>query len=292
MHNIIIQALSSCRVPVLAVPSAARLQSGEVHVWEVQEITFEAGARYANPYADVDCWVELEGPGFRGASTASGMAAAPSRCASSPRSPANGAGARARNRRRCGLNGCAESFARSPGATRRSRRTRTAAASCAPARTATRCATPMARRSSWSGTPGWPHRPGGCRGKGARRRRTMCPAEGISFEEAVAWRKRQGFNSSPSSRPFPTGRPIIAAPPSPTRTAFSCAMRGRNSAHWAPNAKISTADGATTTAKDMHDEQGNRPFEVFADREGLANFDRINPRVLPQPRSQDAASVG
>jgi hypothetical protein len=31
--------------------------------------------------------------------------------------------------------------------------------------------------------------------------------------------------------------------------------------YWAPNAKISTADGATTTAKDMHDEQGNRPFE-------------------------------
>jgi hypothetical protein len=27
----------------------------------------------------------------------------------------------------------------------------------------------------------------------------------------------------------------------------------------------------------MQDEAGNRPFEVFADREGLANFDRINP---------------
>jgi hypothetical protein len=30
----------------------------------------------------------------------------------------------------------------------------------------------------------------------------------------------------------------------------------------------------------MHDEQGNRPFEVFADREGLANFDRINPKYF------------
>ena len=30
----------------------------------------------------------------------------------------------------------------------------------------------------------------------------------------------------------------------------------------------------------MHDEQGNRPFEVFADREGLANFDRINPQYF------------
>ena len=43
----------------------ARLQSGEVHVWEVQEITFAAAGNYANPYVDVECWVELEGPGFQ-----------------------------------------------------------------------------------------------------------------------------------------------------------------------------------------------------------------------------------
>ena len=30
----------------------------------------------------------------------------------------------------------------------------------------------------------------------------------------------------------------------------------------------------------MHDEQGNRPFEVLADREGMANFDRINPQYF------------
>src|SRR5215204_2201213 len=43
----------------------ARLQSGEVHVWEVQEITFATARDYANPYVEVECWVELEGPGFR-----------------------------------------------------------------------------------------------------------------------------------------------------------------------------------------------------------------------------------
>ena len=43
----------------------ARLQSGEVHVWEVQEITFAAAGNYTNPYADVECWVDLEGPGFQ-----------------------------------------------------------------------------------------------------------------------------------------------------------------------------------------------------------------------------------
>ena len=41
------------------------LLRGEVHVWQVQEITLAAARDYANPYADVECWIELEGPGFR-----------------------------------------------------------------------------------------------------------------------------------------------------------------------------------------------------------------------------------
>src|SRR3954471_18338305 len=42
----------------------AALVSGEVHVWETQEIMFLATQNYSNPYAEVDCWIELEGPGF------------------------------------------------------------------------------------------------------------------------------------------------------------------------------------------------------------------------------------
>jgi len=47
-----------------AVCSAARLQSGEIRVWQMQEITFEAERDYPNPYTDVDVWIELKGPGF------------------------------------------------------------------------------------------------------------------------------------------------------------------------------------------------------------------------------------
>ena len=108
----------------------------------------------------------------------------------------------------------------------------------------------------------------------------MCRREGISFEEAVAWRKRQGFNSISFIAAFPNW----AADEHGATFANKDGVYLRNAwekfGSWAPNAKISTADGATTTAKDMHDEQGNRPFEVFADREGLANFDRINPRYF------------
>ncbi len=43
----------------------ARLQSGEVHVWDTQEISFEAARDYANPYVDVTVWIELSGPGFK-----------------------------------------------------------------------------------------------------------------------------------------------------------------------------------------------------------------------------------
>src|SRR3954454_10472465 len=43
---------------------AARLNNGEVHVWETQEITLKSGRDYTNPYTDVDCWIELSGPNF------------------------------------------------------------------------------------------------------------------------------------------------------------------------------------------------------------------------------------
>src|SRR5688500_2603723 len=43
----------------------ARLQSGEVYVWEMQEITLAATRDHANPYVEVECWVDLEGPGFK-----------------------------------------------------------------------------------------------------------------------------------------------------------------------------------------------------------------------------------
>ena len=36
----------------------------EVHVWEKVELTFHAQNQYANPYTNVEVWVDLKGPGF------------------------------------------------------------------------------------------------------------------------------------------------------------------------------------------------------------------------------------
>jgi hypothetical protein len=113
--------------------------------------------------------------------------------------------------------------------------------------------------------------------KGARAADDYVPAEGISFEEAVAWRKRQGFNSVSFIAAFPNWAADEHGATYANKDGVFLRNAWEKFGHWAPNAKISTADGATTTGKDMHDESGNRPFEVFADREGLANFDRINP---------------
>ena len=47
-----------------AVPARAALSQDQAHVWEMQEIILQAQHDYANPYVDVQCWIELKGPGF------------------------------------------------------------------------------------------------------------------------------------------------------------------------------------------------------------------------------------
>ena len=105
----------------------------------------------------------------------------------------------------------------------------------------------------------------------------MVPGPGLSFEDAVAWRKRQGFNSVSFIAAFPNwdadshGATFANADGVYLRNAWE------KFGFWAPDATVSTADGATTTAKDMADESGHRPFAVLPDREGMADFDRLEP---------------
>ena len=35
-----------------------------IHTWELKEIELTASGKYANPYTDVECWLDLKGPGF------------------------------------------------------------------------------------------------------------------------------------------------------------------------------------------------------------------------------------
>jgi len=50
-------------IAALALPIAAATPA-EVHVWEKVELTLHAKNQYANPYTNVEVWVDLKGPGF------------------------------------------------------------------------------------------------------------------------------------------------------------------------------------------------------------------------------------
>jgi len=280
MRSTTLTILASLLISMLAQDAQARLKSGEVHAWELQEITLAAARDYANPYVEVECWVELEGPDFRrrvygfwdGRRTfkVRVVATAPGqwswRVGSNQPEDTGLAGAGsfravAWSEAELSVNANRRGFVR---ASENGHALRYADG------------TPFfLTGDTWLAASTWR-----LPWKGVQPANDYVPAEGISFEEAVAWRKRQGFNSISFIAAFPNWAADEHGATFANKDGVFLRNAWEKFGHWAPNAKISTADGATTTAKDMHDEQGNRPFEIFADREGLANFDRINPNYF------------
>jgi len=257
---------------------ADALERGEVHVWEAQEITFQSAREYANPYADVTSWIELEGPGF--AKRVYGfwdgdrtykvrfVATAPGewhwRASSNhPDDP--------------GLNGGSGSlravaWTDAEKLTNANRHGFLRASANGHALQHADGTPFFLVGDTWLAASTWrlPWSGGDVAGD-------YQPGPGISFQEAVAWRKRQGFNSISFIAAFPNWASDHRGATFKNADGVSLRNAWEKFGHWAPDAAISTADGATTTAKDMHDEAGNRPFAVFADRDGLADFDHLNP---------------
>jgi hypothetical protein len=279
MASLSVRFLSlACFALACAAPVGAALQSGEVHVWETQEITLQSAKDYANPYTDVECWIELEGPGFArrvhgfwdGGRTfkVRFVATAPGewRWQSGSNQPDD-----------YGLNAGRGRLRAVPWteAEEQENANRRGFVRATPNGRALQYAdgTPFFMLGdTWLAAATWrlPWR-------SAWPAPDYVPASGISFEEAVAYRKRQAFNSISFIAAFPNwdadhhGATFANADGVYLRNAWE------KFGHWAADARITTSDGALTTAKDMADEHGNRPFEVLADREGLANFDRLNP---------------
>ena len=98
------------------------------------------------------------------------------------------------------------------------------------------------------------------------------PGPGVTFQQAVAYRKRQGFNSVSMIAAFPTW----ASDQYPATYADSNGVFFRNA--W--EAFGVTVQGDRPTAKAMHDERGYRPFEILPNRQGLPDFDRIVPQYF------------
>lgn len=108
------------------------------------------------------------------------------------------------------------------------------------------------------------------------------PAPGIGFEDAVAFRKQQGFNSVSMIAAFPNWE----ADKNPSTYANEDGIFLRNA--WEKfgydvNDEVGTdASGGlsywgTFTAKNMRDEYGHLPFAMSAEHEDVSDFTRINP---------------
>ncbi len=257
---------------------AARLERGEVHVWECQEITLSSAREYANPYTEVVCWIDLEGPGLAkrvygfwdGGSTFKirFVATVPGdwRWKTASNQPGDS-----------GLNGGTggvRAVAWTDEEKQANPNRRGFLRACAEGHTLQYAdGTPFfLLGDTWLAGSTWrlPYR-------GVRASADYTPGPGISFEEAVAWRKRQGFNSISLIAAFPNWAADHRGATFKNSDGVFLRNAWEKFGSWAPGAAITTDDGATTTAKDMHDEAGHRPFAVFADREGLADFDRIEP---------------
>jgi hypothetical protein len=254
-------------------PACAASAQTTAHVWELQEIELRAARHYPNPYADVECWVELSGPGFSGrvygfwdggaVYRVRVVATAPGRWrwTSGSNQPADQ-----------GLNGRSGSFTarKWTDAEKRQNPNRRGFLRATPNGHALEYAdgTPFfLLGDTWLGAATWrlPL-------TDARDTPDSTPGPGVTFQQAVAFRRRQGFNSVSMIAAFPTW----ASDQYPATYADSNGVYYRNA--WEEFGVA--APGGQPTAKSMHDEHGYRPFEILPGRQGLPNYDRIVPEYF------------
>ena len=259
-----------------ATPASAGLKRGEAHVWDLQEIVLQSQKTYANPYTDVTVWIDLKGPGFakrvygfwdggrtfkiRFVATAPGAWSWTSHSDHGDDGGLNdGSGA---------LEAVAWTAAEIKANPNRHGFVRAAGHALQYAD-----GTPFfIVGDTWLAASTWrlPL-------TGAAIDAGYVPGPGIGFEQAVGYRRRQGFNSISFIAAFPNW--AADAHGATYTDAHGVAIRNawEKFGVWAPGAKITTADGATTTAKNMEDETGNTPFAMLRPDDGLSDFDKLNP---------------
>jgi hypothetical protein len=267
-----------CACAVRPSPVLAALLSGEVHVWEVQEVILESSRNYENPYAEVVCWMELSGAGFQKRVYGFWDGGRTFRIRFVTTSPGEWRWVIGSNQPDdAGLSngrGTLRAVDWTEAEKKQNINRRGFLRTTANGRALQHAdGTPFFMiGDTWLAASTWrlPWR-------GVRPETDYVPGPGISFEEAVAWRKRQGYNSISFIAAFPNWEADYHGATYANADGVYLRNAWEKFGHWAANAVISTADGAITTAKDMADENGERPFAVVPDREGLADFDRINP---------------
>ena len=257
-----------------------------VHVWEMHEITLTAGQEYDNYYTDVTCWVELIGPNFServygfwdGGNTFKVRVIATEAGEWSWTSGSNQTDDE-------GLNNQSGRFTAVEwtAAEKEENPVRHGFLRPTPGGHALQYAdgTPFFMvGDTWLAGTTWrlPFR-------NAVTSVDYEPGPGIGFEDAVMYRKQQGFNSVSMIASFPNWEadynPSTYADSSGVylRNAwekFGYDVAGANEA----NALLRSSYWGTLTAKNMRDEYGHLPFEMSEAHDGVADFNRLNPEYF------------
>ena len=252
-------------------------------VWEPLELSFEAQGDYSNPYVDVRCWVELKGPGY--SKRIEGfwdggkqfkirlVATHPGEWSwtSGSNQPDDG-----------GLNGHqgslhAEAWSEADIASNPVRRGFLRSTANGRALEYADGTPFFMVGDTWLAGSTWrlPFR-------GVGSPEDYEPGPGMGFEDAVLYRKRQGFNSVSMISCFPNWEADL----NPSTYANEDGIFVRNA--WekfgydvADGPGVDASGGlsywGTYTAKNMRDEYGNLPFAMSSTRQGVSDFDRINP---------------
>jgi len=245
----------------------------EVHVWQIFEITLKAENKYNNYYKDVTCWVELEGPNFSkriygfwdGANIFIFriVATKPGKwrwISSSDQS--DDKGLNGHSGELIAVNWTQKEINQNPN--------RRGFIRSSPNGHALQYAdgSPFFMiGDTWLAAATWrlPFR-------GVSSREKYTPGPGIGFEDAVVYRKKQGYNSISMIACFPNWESDRHA----STFADSSGVFTRNA--WEKFDYL--VENGKMTSKDMRDEYGNKPFHMSQRHEGVADFDNIIPEYF------------
>jgi hypothetical protein len=244
--------------------------SKDIHVWEMQEIVLKAEEHYDNYYTEVECWIDLEGPDFSrriygfwddgNVFIARVVATRPGKWTWK-----SGSNQKSDN----GLNNNIGTFNAVPWTEEEKKEN--------PNRRGFVRSTDNGHALQYAdGTPFFLLGDTWLSGatwrlpfRGIKPAEDYVPGPGIGFEDAVAYRKKQGFNSVSMIACFPNWESDC----NPSTYADENGIYLRNA--W-EKFDYFTGEGELT-AKNMRDEYGNRPFQMSSKHKGVADFDRINP---------------
>ncbi len=244
-----------------------------IHVWEMQELTFYAENQYTNYYTDITCWVELEGPGFSKRIYAFWdgnnkfviriVATEPGewKWKSGSNQPSDG-----------GLNNKTGSFEAKEWTEAEIKENPNRRGFVRPNANGHALqyadGTPFFMiGDTWLAGATWrlPFR-------GSVPSPGYVPGPGIGFEDAVIYRKNQGFNSVSMIASFPGWETDSNA----NTFANEDGIYVRNA--WEKFDYL--VQEGKMTSKNMRDEYGNLPFELSSSQPGVADFDRIIPEYF------------